>query len=183
MEQKKKRQRFKEGAFVAIQISGNRKVFARLLPAFELCVYDYLVTTKVDFEISSVIDQPVLFYLGIYKTVVTSGYFEIVGYQGLSLEELKKIPPSFMQSEPKIEKCTLVYYDGRTENVPPSACIGLEKISAYNDLNVIRRIEDHYAGKKNIGVELHKVMLNREDPRYMNANVRWSFEEEKFYRI
>ncbi|MEO6228950.1 MAG: hypothetical protein ABJB11_20860 [Ferruginibacter sp.] len=183
MQVKVKRQKFKEGSFVEIEISGNRKVFGRLLPSFQLCVYDYLVSTGVSFQIKEVINKSVLFYIGVYKAVVTSEYFKIVGYNELTQEELKRIPPSFMQSEPKIEKCVLGYYDGREEVVEPSACIGLERSAAYNDLNVIQRIEDYYAGKKNISVERNKVMLNREDPRYMNPNAMWSFKEEKFYKL
>jgi hypothetical protein len=179
---KTQKQQYKEGAIVEINLSNSFKIYGRLLPSYNLCVYDYLIDVKKDSEIEDIIANPILFYVGIYKAVITDGYFNIIGLKKLTSQEIKNIPPFFTQSEPNIEKCFLIYYDGSEKQVTPAECIGLEKASVYNDLNVINRIEDHYAGRKNIGVERNKVMLDRNDIRYMNPHIKWSFKEEKFYK-
>ncbi|NCU04807.1 MAG: hypothetical protein GXC73_12555 [Chitinophagaceae bacterium] len=183
MAKSKKKQQFIAGGFVEISVSNQRKVFGRLLPLFQVAVYDCVVEQYTPFSEKEIIKKPVLFYVGVYRGIVTSEKISIVGFKELTNEELTRIPPVFHQSEPNIEKCYLIYYDGREERTTPEKCIGLERASAYSDDNIIQRVEDFYSGRKNFFVEMTKVILDRSDPRYMNPKVRWSFAEEKFYRV
>ena len=90
------------------------------------------------------------------------------------------MPPHFNQDEVNIEECTIYYENGKEEKVTPQECIGLEGPTIWEAQGLIERIQDHYAGKKNPYVELSKVVLTKDDPRYLNPKVRWNFSEEKF---
>jgi hypothetical protein len=114
--------------------------------------------------------------------VITKGIFEIIGFKQLEQKDIDIMPPHFTQDMVNIEDCAIYYEDGRECKATPQECIALEGPLTWEAGSLIDRIQDHYAGKKNPYVELHKVILSKDDPRYLNPKVRWSFEEGKFYR-
>jgi hypothetical protein len=184
--EKRKRQKFKEGAVVKIVLSHNRIVFGRLLPSFQIGIYDCIYNK--DFETSSIMEVynlKTLFYCTFFKNIITNGLFEIVGFRELTSNELNSIPPSYNQDKVNINDCVIFYYDGRERKATPQECIGLEKSSVWEAASLVERIEDLYAGKKNKYAELFKVILSKDDPRYLpppNA-LRWNFEKQEFYRV
>jgi hypothetical protein len=174
---------FKEGSIVKIEISGSRLVFGRLLPGYRIGIYD-LITSEIDSlsSIESVIRAPIFLYCVIYKDVITKGVFQIIGFKELSAIDLEKIPPSFTQDLVNIDECVIFYYDGKEKKANPEDCINLERASIWEAKGLIQRIEDFYAGRRNPYLELDKVILSKNDPRYLNPNVRWDFKEERFFR-
>lgn len=180
-----KRQKYRPGAFVKIDLPNNRLAFGRLLPgiASRMSVYDFIAFEMDTLSfIDLIAEKNVLFSVGIYRDIITKGTFEIIGYKELSKDEIARIPPTFTQDLANITNCKLSRIGGEDLLAIPEECVGLERASVWEAAAVIQRIEDHYNNKKNFYVELNKVILSRDDPRYMaGPNLKWSFEEEKFY--
>jgi len=180
-----KQQQFREGAIVKIELSKDRIVFGRLLPAFHIGVYDMIFDKVYSFSsVEDIVSYPILFYCVIYKDVITKGIFEIVGFKKLTQNDVRAMPPSYNQDKVNIDDCTIFHYDGRERKAQPQECIGLEKSSVWEAKNLIERLEDYYDGKRNMYVELFKPLLSKADPRYLPPPeaLRWDFEKQEFYR-
>ena len=179
----KKRQRFKVGSICKLKLSKNKFIFGRMLPGFQISIYDLLTNSDIDMpSIDEIIKNKILLTVGIYRNNITKRIFEIVGFKELTQTEIDKIPPMFMQSLGDYEDCSIFYHDGKEYKVSPKECIGLERSAVWDEHSLIERIEDFYKGNKNFHVELQKVILSSDDPRYLNPNVRWDFKEGKFYK-
>jgi hypothetical protein len=178
---KGKRQQFKEGAILRIGLSENRFVFARLLPGNRIGIYDNIVENDEDYSIDQIIKYNIFLYVSLYRTVVTKGIFEIISFRALTIKDIEKIPPQFMQDASDIADCLIFYADGKERKADPLECVELERSAVWDEKSLTERIEDKYASKKNIHRELQKVILSKDDVRYLNPKLRWDFKEEKFY--
>lgn len=183
----KKKQQFQEGDIVKIPLLNGRLAFGRLLPGVmsKISVFDFVVDNENNLpSIETIISNPILFYCAIYKDIIAKGIFEIMGNKLLTAKEVQNIPPTFTQDLVNINDCTLFWDNGNERNATPKECIGLERSSVWDHMSLVQRIEDFYAGRKNIHVELNKVILSKDDPRYLPPpNVlRWDFEKHEFYR-
>ena len=184
---KSKIQDFKAGAIVEIRFSDREKVFGRLLPgvASALAVYDLVVDQGKNCEVSELKKAPVLFYCGLYRDLVIKGVFPIVDFWDFTLMEIHKLPYIFfLQDKVNIDDC-IVFGAGKEERkVTPEECIGLERSSVWDEQGILKRISDHYSGRRNPLVELDKVILSKNDPRYLPppGALRWDFEKQEYYR-
>ena len=185
--EKRKRQRFKEGSIVKIELSGDKLIFGRLLPgkASGICVYDS-ITSKNDpiRNADFILSRDIILYCGIYRDVITKGIFEIVDFKEFTEAERNKIKPFFSQDLVDIDDCMIFWLGGNERKASPKECIGLEPSSVWEAEGLIQRIEDHYACRLNFHVELDKVILSKDDPRYLSPPqaLRWDFEKQVFYR-
>jgi hypothetical protein len=182
--EKKKRQRIKDGAVVKINLSENRLIFGRLIVG-RIGIYDFVVPQSEQLpEIEVIISKPTFLYCSVYNDVITKGVFEIIGFKELTKDEIDKIPAKFMQDLVNIDDCVIFWPDGRERRATPQECIDLERSSVWEAEGLVQRIEDHYAGKRNFHVELDKVILSKDDLRYMPPPqaLRWDFEKQEFYR-
>lgn len=185
--EKKKKQQFKEGAIVKIQLSKNKTVFGRLLPGLSsmVSVYDFVITENQPHpSLEEIVSKPIIFTCGFFRTIITKGIYEIIGYKELTEAEVKSITPLFTQDLVDIDDCIIFWPQGGERKATPEECVGLERSSVWDEQGIRNRIEDYYQGKKNFHVELDKVILSKDDPRYLPPPqaLRWDFEKEKFYR-
>jgi hypothetical protein len=178
---KGKKQQFKEGAIIKIELSENRLAFARLLPGYRLGIYDYVVEKGRGYSADEIVNCNIFLYLSVYRTIITKGLFEVIDFRALTEKEIKKIPPQFMQDAANLNNCLIFEYNGREYKANPQECVELERSAVWDELSLIQRIEDKFAGRKNFHRELQKVILSKDDPRYLNPKLRWDFKEEKFY--
>ncbi len=182
----KKRQRFKNGAIVNINLSSDRIAFGRLIGT-TIAIYDYIVAkTVIISSIEIIISKPILFYVSIYKDVILKGEFKILGVVALTDEDIVKTPPKFHQDIMDINDCTIFYPEDRLpeRKATPQECLRLERSAVWDDYNIVDRIEDYYAGRKNVSVELFRPILSTNDIRYNSAGlIRWDFEKEEFYKV
>ena len=185
MERVKIKQKFKEGAYVKIQLSDERVIFGRLMVKYRILVYDFITTLSNGIlSISEIKSRKPLFYCGIFKDVVTSGSFEIIGFEKLEQNDLDALPPMFWQNYFDYRDCSIYYYNGDTRKVSPQDCIGVERGAAWEAAALVQRIEDHFAGRKNFEVELAKPILSQNDIRYLPQPqiLKWDFVKQEFYR-
>ena len=175
--------KIKEGSILQLELSNNEIVFGRVYPDFFIAVYDYkMAKNSNQIDIPMIIQQPILFYCCVYKDVIKKDFIAI-GYKDLSGAEIEAMPPQFMQDKIDINKCWIFDLDGKEKMATPSECLGLERSSVWEAEGLIKRIEDHYGGRKNFTVEFQKPILSKDDPRYLaGPNLMWSEKDEKFYR-
>lgn len=179
-----KRQNYKEGAIVKIELANNKTAYGRLLPIYKIGIYDFILEkNNNDLSIAEIVNHRIIMYLGIYKQVVTRKEVEVIGYIPLSAEELAEIPDVFIQDKADFRKCTIYSRESKTgRDATPEECIGLEPFSIHPIKSLMARIEDYFAGRKNSDKELYKVILSEDDPRFLTAPhlLRWNFEKEVF---
>ncbi|MBS1755581.1 MAG: hypothetical protein JST34_16190 [Bacteroidetes bacterium] len=183
-----KKQQYKVGAIVKIKLADGRFAFGRLMPgvASTICIYDFIVNENEIPYIEEIVNKSVLFCCGLYRFVITKGIFEIVGIKEFSHEEIDEmLPVFFTQDLVNINDCVIYGFGKKERKATAIECINLERSSVWGAENIIERIEDHYAGRKNFYVEDQKVILSKDDPRYLAppGALRWDFEKQKFYRI
>ncbi len=180
--EKKKRQKIKEGAIVKIELSDNRLAFGRLLPGGHIGIYDLVIKQSDTIPtIDKIIEYPIIIYSMIFDHIIKKGIFEITGFKELSHDDVNKIPPHFNQDMINYN-CTIYYINSKEIEATPEDCIGLEPSLIWDASGIIKRIEDHYGGKKNFDVEYNKVILSEDDPRFKKGDkVMWDSEKGIFY--
>lgn len=182
----KLRQKFKVGSYIKINLSCDRVIFGRLMYEYGVGIYHKLITVGEPLPpIDQLSKEQFIFYASIFKSVITKGLFEVIGFQELDQTDIQKIPPSFRQDTVNISDCVIFWHHTNIEKAAkPEECIGLESAGGWNEISLVQRIEDHLAGKKNPYFELGKVVLNIDDPRYLPqpGELIWDFENEKYYR-
>ena len=162
------KQKFIVGSIFKIPLENQKFAYGRILDE-QIAVYDFInPCNENDPEIELIIQQPILFYMFIYESVITEEHFDIVGFIKLIKEEVEKIPPYFNQDSINIDNCVIFYQDARVPPYKASAqdCIGLESAVIYDFKDVKKRIEDFYADNKDNFVEYDKVILSTDDERY-----------------
>jgi hypothetical protein len=183
---KEKRQQYRAGAVVKVELSDGRLAFGRLLPgvASVINIFDLIETQNSIPSINEIISKPILFYCGLYRNIITKGIFEIIGIKEFNEEEKKTLPAFYKQNLVNINYCLIYLVSGEERKANPQECIGLECSSVWDEQGIVQRIKDHYSGKKNFHVELDKVILSKEDPRYLAPPqaLRWDFAKQEFYR-
>lgn len=62
--EKKKRQSFKEGSLVKIELAGNKVIYGRLLPGFRIGIYDLIIDCNGDMpSIENIIESNIIIYV------------------------------------------------------------------------------------------------------------------------
>jgi Immunity protein 26 len=176
------------GNIIRIEIGSNRCVYARIVPGIATIIevlnfVDIVDLENVNFNFNKIINNPILFYCGIYSDLIKKGTFKTIG--NVPYIEGEKTPAFFMQNMLEINDCKMFWNDGNSVSVSAIDCIGLERSSVWDKDGLITRIHDALSGKKNPNVELNKVILSADDPRATDnpTLLRWSFEKEMFYLI
>ena len=187
MERKIKRQKIKAGAVVKIDISERRSVFGRLFSP-NIGIYDFVLSQNDPApSLEEIIHNRIFLHCSIYDSIITKGVFEIIGWIPLSVEEISNIPPKFHQELDNYKDCTIYWADGRERKALPAECIGLERSTVWGPKELVERIEDYFAGRKNFYVEYDKVILSEEDPRFKaggaGPHLKWDFDKREFYYV
>lgn len=140
-----KRKKISEGTFVVLKINANNYVFGRLMKMQTLLIYDYLQNVPdLSISITELKDMSPAFYVPIYDYVLKGEILGVIGYQDLTEDDVKKQPPRYWQNIVNSEDCVLVYPNGDEIKTTPDKCVGLEKLGAWGDDNIIERLKIIY---------------------------------------
>lgn len=164
----KSKQKYIAGSIVKIHLKNKTFAYGRIM-GDQIAVYDLINSNNEhDPKIEFIIQQPILFYVFIFDSVKTEGNLKTMGIIKLTQEEVEKTPPSFNQDTININDCVIFHHDARFPPYKATAqdCIGLERATIYDFEDVIKRIENYYAGNKDNFVEYDKVILSTDDKRY-----------------
>jgi hypothetical protein len=183
---KVKRQQYTAGAVVRIPLTDGRNAFGRLLAGkpSTIMILSLIVDNNEKPNKDVILASPPLFTVVLYLDVITKGKFEIIRTRQSGVEAHITIPAFFSQDMVNPEDCRIFWPDGREIRASPEECVGLERGAVWDAEAIVQRIEDHINARKNFNVELFKVILNKEDPRYLAppGMLKWNFSEGKFYR-
>lgn len=146
----RKRQHYKVGAIVKIDLGDGFSSYARLLEVPLIGFYD--IYTDKDLPIDEIVSKPILFKVWVMKYAVSSCRWPKVGYQPLEAE-LKELPVFFRQDELQPSFFFLYYMGGREVRTTREQCEHLERAAVWEPEHVEERLRDHFAGRPNRWVE------------------------------
>jgi hypothetical protein len=142
-----KKQQRTPGSIVEINIDNQYFVYAQILKE-GLVVFDLKTTKQLD-DLNTLLNAPILFFLAVYRDVITTGIWLKIGKLDIR-KELEIVPMQFIQDA--LDSKVFRLYDPNTGEITPSTkeeCKGLESASVWEASHVEERIRDHYAGKVN----------------------------------
>lgn len=139
----KKRQKETIGSILEIPIEDKYFTYAQILP--EVCVFfDYRSVSPLrDFTVLQ--NAPILFFLCVYKQVITQGDWLKVGK--MPIREDCKVVPNFYIHDDFTQRFSM--YITETGEIVPSTkeeCLGLEEAAVWDSNHVEDRIRDFYLG-------------------------------------
>jgi hypothetical protein len=156
---KKVKGRITEGSIYKIPIEVNRYSYARVIKDKAFAFYNYL--GKDNLNLNDILELDVLFILHLYPRSVNKSQWEKIGSKELD-EKFKKLPPQFIQDVWDFDNIQ-IYENGSFRKATKKECIGLERMAVWEVEHVESRIRDHFAGRKNLFVELSKIKFNNKD--------------------
>ncbi|MBP6740218.1 MAG: immunity 26/phosphotriesterase HocA family protein [Leptospiraceae bacterium] len=152
MGEEMKRQQRTVGAIVKVPLEGGYFTYARILKT-KFAFYDF--RTKIDIEdLQEIISKPILFITGVNDYAVTKGLWLKVGKLPLD-KSLLNLPPQFIQDALNPDKFFIVE-KGIRRPASKEECRGLERVAVWTPEGIQKRLNDHYAGRKNKSVEADK---------------------------
>ena len=151
MQKSKIRQQRTVGAIVKIPLEGGYHTYARILEGAFFAFYDCKTKIEKD-DLQEIINSPILFITSVYNEVITTGQWLKIGKIPLE-ENLKIMPPVFIQDPIYKDQLRIVYNDRTEKEATIEECKGLERFMIWNGIGIQKRISDHYSGRKNETVE------------------------------
>jgi len=151
-----KHQKVTVGSVVRISLPDNQYAFGRLLEKNSVAIYDY-ISKNIEVDLQELINRNIIFIVAIYKDVVTSGRWKIIGEWPLE-EKLKILPNKFIQDD--INPSNFRIYDPNTGIMKKSTfedCVYLEPAAVWEGEHVEDRIVDYKNGKPNKWLENIKI--------------------------
>lgn len=150
-----KRQRRTVGAIVKIPLENEYHTYARILE-YGLAFYDS--RTKEELPIDKIIAKPVLFVTEVYDIVITKAYWKIIGKKKPIEPHLIELmyKPTF--TEDVIDDKIIIHYDdGSEKEATVDEIQGMEGAIIWTHDAMQQRLNDYYAGRKNMYVEAMKL--------------------------
>jgi len=147
-------QRRREGAFVKILLGDGFHSYGRILKNPYCAFYDSL--SREDLELDQIATRPILFIICVYRRVISSGRWPVIGHKPLE-DNLKKPPLFCMQNRLNLHEISM-YSVGQSIPSTYEDCKDLERLAVWGDEHVEGRLRDHYAGRPNKLVESLKIV-------------------------
>jgi len=144
-----KRQKRTIGAIVKVPLEKGFHTYARILK-YDFAFYDFRTKEEIS-DLQKIVSSPILFITAVNDYSVTRGLWLKVG--NLPLEErLLVTPPQFVQDPIHPDHFFLVE-NGVRRPATKEECKGLERSAVWTPEGIQRRLNDHYAGRKNYYIE------------------------------
>jgi len=142
-----KKQQRTIGAIVKIDLGNGFFNYAQILKQ-DIAFFDIYVKDELK-NLNILMDKPVLFFLGVYNDVITSGRWGKIGML-LIRKEFESTPNKYIQDALNPNKFELYITD--TGEIAPSSkekCKGLECAAVWEAEHVEERLRDHFSGRPN----------------------------------
>jgi Domain of unknown function (DUF4259)/Immunity protein 26 len=154
--QKVKASKFEPGSILRVDLDGRWHTYARILaPTPKIAIHDCRVSAPEQ-DLLAIVKTPVLFIL-VVGGHSDSGDWPKVGHVPLEMAPVA-IPEQFMQ-DLVTGACRIVDESFNARPAKPEECVALERVAAWDPVNVVERIRDHYAGRPNKHMDYMKVQL------------------------
>jgi len=148
-----KRQRYRIGAIVKIPLTDGFHTYGRLLDSG---MAFYNIHTRRDCTISEIVQMPILFVTGVYKDVITKKVWKIIGKKFPLENQLLEAQERPVYTEDILTgNWTIHYVDGSQKMTSsPEEIHGLESATVWTAESIEKRLNDHFAKRKNPEVEI-----------------------------
>jgi hypothetical protein len=150
-----KKIRYKLGDVVRIPLEDDYHTYARVVKKYHFAYYDIHVQAPIS-DMRDITNHPILFVLPCHSMAIEEGRWEIVGHVPLS-EKPIAIPDYFMQDIIDPTKLQIRSYPHSLRPATPEECEGLERLGVWAVNHIEDRLNDHFAGRENIWVEMQKL--------------------------
>ena len=145
----------KVGDVFSVPLTDGRYAFGRVLEDPLMAFYDFKADEQVAAE--QIISYPVAFRVWVTRDAITSGRWEVLGNFPLEPHMLEEV---WFSKQDIISKQLSLYKGGHDwEEIPATfdQCKDLELAQVWGSSHLEDRLNDHFAGRKNIWVESSKV--------------------------
>jgi hypothetical protein len=143
------------GAVIKIPFDDEAYTYGRILKHPFIAVYDCKTKDHLE-DMDRITACPILFVVAVMDRAIKSGRWPIVGKAHLTKDEIE-IPDQFMQDLFNPQECKIIDSSGTSRDATIDECEGLERAAVWEAEHVEGRIQDHYAGRKNIVLESLKL--------------------------
>lgn len=150
---KGKKQVWKHGMLYCIILSNGNAVLGKVLNDISNIVYKKVYNSAEDLKEhhKKYLDREPLLYGSLAHSVLKDGFFEAIGYETITKQELLSIPPQFRMKIAHPEQCIILYPGtGESRNAKPSECIGMNYAFSWEGKGFVELIEDKLADRINI---------------------------------
>lgn len=162
-----KRQKRTIGAIVKIPLEKGFHTYARILK-YDFAFYDIRTKEEIS-NLNKIVSSAILFITTVNDYSVTRGLWLKVG--NLPLEErLLTTPPQFAQDPIHPDRFFLIE-NGIRRPATKEECKGLERSAVWTQEGMQRRLNDHYAGRKNYYIEKDKNLEGHHSNQPQKAKV------------
>ncbi len=127
--------RIKIGDVFQITLPNGKYAYARIYKDASVGIYQQLISEPSRPPIGS---RDFLFHVGLYRPVLSSGEWPIVGHDKFESSESKWSPPCFIKDE--ISGEYEIYHQGEIRKSSPEECKGLEEAAVWYSPHIINRI-------------------------------------------
>lgn len=141
-----------EGSFVQIQLGDGRHAYAR--KTVHHCFAFYDLATCGELSLEEIAALPIAFTVPVASDAPRAGEWKVVGHA--PLEEEEQIPPTFFLQNDLCPEEFHLDLGGILIPANREDCQALERSRLWDAVQLLSRLEDHFAGLPNYWVELQK---------------------------
>lgn len=134
--QKLKRIRPKVGDIFELSLPDGRYAYGKVFLDASVGIYETIFDSPTHLPIAS----SFAFVVGLYKDILTSGTWPIVGHEAFESEEQEWPPPYYIKDV--ISGKFSIYHKGQIKTSTEEECKGLEQAAVWDAPHVIDRILD-----------------------------------------
>lgn len=133
------------GTFVRIPLADGSFGYGRVLSDPYVAFYNHRTDEPLaDLDVLG--SQPVLFTQAV--RFLSGDRWTKIGHRALQGEVAKPVV-RFMQDVADFRKCIIFDSEGMEKEVPPEACVGIERASVWDQPHIERRLLDTFMGRPN----------------------------------
>jgi hypothetical protein len=146
---------YKPGTFLRFPLADRSFGYGRALEPPHDAFYDYR-TESPDSDLDRIASKPILFRIAVRHEERSA--WEDIGWREID-ERLAQPIVHFKQALGNYRQCTIFDTAGNSRSAEPQECVGLERLTVWEQQGVEIRLLDTFMGRPNPTVERLKVRL------------------------
>ncbi|EOQ74140.1 Imm26 family immunity protein [Acinetobacter lactucae] len=145
-----KKQRFKKGALLQIDLKNGQYAFGRVVNKEETLLYDFFTDNISSLKLDNIYSAKELFRVAVMKYAITSGQWVVIDNKPIEAD--LTIPNKYFMQD-MITKEFSIYHQGKIMPATYEEIKDLECAAVWEPEHVEDRLRDYLAGVPNVWVE------------------------------
>ncbi len=145
-----KKQRFKEGALLQIDLKNGQYAFGRVINKEETLFYDFFTNNISSLGLDKIYSAKELFRVPVMKYAITSGQWVVIDNKPIKAD--LAIPNKYFMQD-VITKEFSIYHQGNILPATYEEIKDLESAAVWEPEHVEDRLRDYFSGTPNVWVE------------------------------